>query len=82
MLTATIVSISQQYLYLMGVTPGGLGVATPAPQNFMKFITFDNVNYGQFVAKRQKLQIFYLSIGLVYFRLEHDGSESSHSADC
>jgi hypothetical protein len=47
------------------------------PQNFMKFITFDNVNYGQFVAKRPKLQIFYLSIGLLYFRLEQDGAEST-----
>jgi hypothetical protein len=43
----------------------------------MKFITFDNVNYGQFVAKHQKFQIFSLSIGLLYFRLEQDGAEST-----
>jgi hypothetical protein len=49
------------------------------PQNFIKFIRpkFDNVNYGQFVAKRPKLQLFYLSIGLLYFRLKQDGSEST-----
>ena len=47
------------------------------PQNFLKFITFDNVNYGQFVAKRPKLQIFYLSIGLLYFLLQQDGAEST-----
>jgi hypothetical protein len=49
------------------------------PQNFMKFIAFDNVNYGQFVAKRPKLQIFYLSLGLLYLRLEQDGAESNPS---
>jgi hypothetical protein len=43
----------------------------------MKFITFDDVNYGQFVAKRPKLQIFYLAMGLLYFRLEQDGAEST-----
>jgi hypothetical protein len=63
----------------MGVTPGGLGgfrrpefevglLMYCNPQNFMKFITFDNVSYCQFVAKRPKLQIFYLSIGLLPFR--------------
>jgi hypothetical protein len=35
------------------------------------------MNYGQFFAKRPKLQIFYLSIGLLYFRLEQDGAEST-----
>jgi hypothetical protein len=45
----------------------------------MKFITFDNVNYGQFVAKRSKLKFFYLSVGLRYFRLEQDGAESTCS---
>jgi hypothetical protein len=73
----------------MGVTPGrvrwlqppkfevGVANVLHPPQNFMKFITFDNVNFGQFVAKRPKLQIFYFSKGLLYFRLEQDGAEST-----